>query len=65
MKLEHAYPEYKKGKNKMAEQHNTIKEQEQMNQLYHWILKSTYEDFPAELVTYAKTLILDVLLTRK
>ena len=61
MKLKHTYLDYKKGKNKMAEQHNVNKEQEQMDQLYHWILESKYEDFPAELVAYAKMLMLDVL----
>jgi len=45
----------------MAEQHNVDKEQEQMDRLYHWILESEYEDFPAELVSYSKMLVLDVL----
>jgi len=45
----------------MAEQHNLDKEQEQMDQLYNWILSTKYEDFSAELVAYAKMLMLDVL----
>ena len=45
----------------MKEKHNIDKEQEQMDQLYNWILNTKYEDFPAELVSYAKMLMLDVL----
>jgi len=61
MKPKHTYLNCKKGKNKMAEQHNLNKEQGQMDQLYHWILESKYEDFPVELIAYAKMLMLDVL----
>ena len=45
----------------MLEQYNVYKEQEEMDQLYKWILDTKYEDFPAELVSYAKILMLDVL----
>ncbi|MGB6370388.1 MAG: MmgE/PrpD family protein [Atribacterota bacterium] len=45
----------------MLEQHNVYKEREEMDQLYKWILDTKYEDFPAELVSYAKILMLDVL----
>jgi len=50
-----------RGVNRMAEQHNVSKEQEQMDRLYKWILDTKYKDFPAELVSYAKMLMLDVL----
>jgi hypothetical protein len=45
----------------MLKQHNVYKEQEEMDQLYKWTLDTKYEDFPAELVSYVKILMLDVL----
>ena len=45
----------------MSELHNAIKEQGKMDLLYKWILETKYTDFPEELVSYAKTLMLDVL----
>jgi len=45
----------------MVEQHNVDREQKEMDRLYKWILNTKYEDFSAELVSYTKMLMLDVL----
>ena len=45
----------------MVYNHDSDSEQEEMDLLYEWILKTKYEDFPDELISYTKMLILDVL----